>query len=139
MGDGMVLLWFENMDWVVLKGAESVREGYDGKTSNIDTYQFTHFAYIDYPNSMPSTHPFYEMIVGGSGSEQDHETLVRTIGPRADSYADFCKDDSLRYYLGKTDSHLIWMPDNYYRLIFRTKEDRLCAEIALAQWRVNNL
>jgi hypothetical protein len=131
-GNGTVLVWCSRTDWVTVQGAEAVREGFDGEFHRSDTYEFSHFAYVDHPYPVPGYHPYHELILMTSAGPNEHIMLTKTLGDRAETYQDFVLDEAKRYYCGQADAKTRWMCENEWRFLFKTKEERLLAEIALA-------
>jgi hypothetical protein len=131
-GSGTVLLFCSRSGWVRTAASEYVVGQDPGAIEPGTNYWFTHFAYIDHLDCVPLHHPFYELVLMDAGGEGEHDMLARTIGPRGESYEHFCNDEEVRYYSGQSDSHLTWMCGANYRFLFKTKEERLLGEIALA-------
>lgn len=131
-GNGTVMLFCSATSWVRLANADAVVGLAPDEIEPATNYRYTHFAYIDHPDSIPPHHPFHELIVLKDASEAEHAMLAKTIGDRADSYAEFSRDEKSRYYSGQVDAHLSWMCENHYSFIFKTREERLLGEIALA-------
>ena len=131
-GTGTVLLFCSRTSWVRTASAQFVAGQLPHEIEPGTNYQYTHFAYIDHLHPVPLHHPFYELVLMDSGGEGEHAMLEKTIGTRAERYEDFVRDDTLRYYSGQAEATMNWMCENNYRFLFKTKEERLLGEIALA-------
>jgi hypothetical protein len=131
-GSGTVLIWCARTSWVRTAAASAIREDNIDGIYAIEGYEYARFAYIDHPYCVPEQHPYHELLLMDSGGEAEHSMLASTIGERADSYGEFIQRNDLRYFSGQINSHLHWMCDANYRFLFKTKEERLLAEIALA-------
>lgn len=135
-GNGMVMIWCSDTNLVRLTAATRVvgRSPVDIEPP----YHFTHFAYIDHPYPIPKYHPYYELkyhprALEVSITEKDHQILEKTIGNCGETYAMFVSCDAVRYYCGQIDAKTKWMRDNATVLLFKTKEECLLAEIAIAK------
>ena len=131
-GDGQILVWCADTDWVrlMVTGCCIVRDG----EFKSDEYRYTHFSYITHPYRIPHSHQHPCVNLDGPIKIVNLIWLEQHIGPRVLDYADFEKATHRCFFAGqltpppREQKHLF---KQKWALLFVSDEDAMLARMGM--------